>query len=133
MINYVEILEKNLNGVLATQDGDKVKTRVFQFLFAYGKKAYFCTSSDKPVFKRLQANPNVSFCVFSPDFSLVLSISGKVVFDDDLVLKAKAIFENPLIGRIHLQPNNPIFKLFYIDVEEVKTFSFAEGPKTYSV
>lgn len=133
MINFEEILEKNPNGVLATQDEDKVKTRVFQYLFAYGKKTYFCTSSDKHIFKRLQANPNVSFCTFSPDFSLVLSISGKVVFDDDLKLKTKAIFENPLIGRIHLIPTNPIFKLFYIDVEEVKTFSFAEGPKTYSV
>jgi len=52
MINYAEILKANPNGVLATQDGNKVKTRVFQYLFADGKKVYFCTNSEKPVYKQ---------------------------------------------------------------------------------
>lgn len=38
MIDYAEILRKFPNGVLATQDGDKVKTRYFQYLFCDGKK-----------------------------------------------------------------------------------------------
>ena len=52
MINYAEILKANPNGVLATQEENKVKTRVFQYLFADGKKVYFCTNSEKPVYKQ---------------------------------------------------------------------------------
>ena len=132
MIDYAAILKAAPNGVLATQDGQGVKTRVFQFLFADGKKAYFCTNSQKSVYKQLKANPNVSFCV-PGDFSPVLSVNGKVAFVDDMVLKARALDENPLIKTIYNSPDNPIFKLFYIDVEEVETFGFSEGPKTYKL
>ena len=132
MINFSEILKTNSRGVLATQNGNKVKTRVFQFLFADENKVYFCTSSDKAVYAQLQANPNVSFCTFPQNFSPVLSINGKVVFVEDLALKARALDENPLIKRIYNAPENPIFKLFYIDTEEMDTFSFADGSKTYN-
>jgi len=133
MINFAEILKTNPNGVMATQDGNKVKTRVFQYLFADGNKVYFCTNSEKPVYKQLQANPNVSFCTFPQNFSPVLSINGKAVFIDDLTLKTKALDENPPIKGIYKTPDNPIFKIFYVEVEEVETFSFTEGPQTYKV
>jgi uncharacterized pyridoxamine 5'-phosphate oxidase family protein len=133
MINYAEILKAIPNGVLATQDGNKVKTRVFQYLFADGNKVYFCTNSEKPVYKQIQANPNVSFCTFPQNFTPVLSINGKAVFVEDMALKTKALEENPPIKGIYQTPDNPIFKVFYISVEEVETFSFAEGPKTYKV
>ena len=131
MINYAEILKANPAGVLATQDGNKVKTRVFQYLFADGKKVYFCTNSEKPVYKQLQANPNVSFCTYPQNFTPVLSINGKAVFVEDKALKARALDENPPIKGIYQTADNPIFKIFYIEVEEVETFSFAEGPKSY--
>jgi len=130
MIDYAAILKANPNGVLATQDEQGVKTRVFQFLFADGKKVYFCTNSEKPVYRQLKTNPNVSFCVPS-DFSPVVSVNGKVVFVEDLDLKTRALDENPLIKTIYNSPNNPIFKLFYIDIAEVETFGFSEGPKKY--
>ena len=133
MIDYAKILKSNPNGVMATQDGNKVKTRVFQYLFADGNKVYFCTNSEKPVYKQLQANPNISFCTFPQNFSPVLSINGKAVFVDDLSIKTKALNENPPIKGIYQTPDNPIFKIFYVEVEEVETFSFAEGPKTYKV
>ena len=133
MINFSEILIANPNGVLATQDGDKVKTRVFQYLFTEDNKVFFCTSGEKPVYAQLQTNPNVSFCTFPQNFSPVLSVNGKVVFVEDLALKAKALDENPLIKGIYQAPDNPIFKLFYIDVEEIETFSFKEGPKIFKL
>jgi len=133
MINYEEILKANPNGVLATQDGNKVKTRVFQYLFADGKKVYFCTNSEKPVYKQLQANPNVSFCAYPQNFTPVLSINGKAVFVEDKALKARALDENPPIKGIYQTQDNPIFKIFYIEVEEVETFTFAEGTKSYKL
>lgn len=47
MIDYAAVLKENPNGVLATQDGSKGKTRVFQYLFTDGNKVYFCTSNKK--------------------------------------------------------------------------------------
>lgn len=131
MVNYAEILQQFPNGVLATQDGDKVKTRYFQFLFCEGKKVYFCTANDKPVFKQLKANPNTSFCVTSPNFNPVMSVNGKAVFENNLALKNRALDENPSIKGIYQSGDNPVFELFYIDVAEIETFDFANGPQTY--
>lgn len=133
MFDYTAALKANPNGVLATQDGGKVKTRVFQYLFADGSKVYFCTSNQKPVYNQLAANPQVSFCTYPANFAPVVSVNGKVTFVDDQALKARALDENPGIKGIYNTPDNPVFELFYIDAEEVETFSFAEGPKTYTL
>jgi uncharacterized pyridoxamine 5'-phosphate oxidase family protein len=133
MIDFASILKVNPNGVLATLDGGKVKTRVFQYLFSDGKKVYFCTNSEKPVYKQLQANPYVSFCTYPQNFTPVLSVNGKVVFVEDKGLKTRALDENPGIKNIYKTPDNPIFKIFYIDIEELETFSFTEGPKSYKI
>jgi len=132
MFDFIKVLEENPNGVLATSAADgKPATRVFQYLFAEGSRAYFCTSSEKPVYAQIQANPNVSFCTYPQDFTPVVSVNGKVVFVDDPALKARALDENPAIRGIYESPDNPVFKLFYIDAETVDTFSFAQGPQSF--
>lgn len=133
MVDYVSILEKNPNGVLATHDGDKLRTRVFQYLFADGGKVYFCTSSEKAVFAQIQKNPNVSFCTYPQNFSPVLSLSGKVSFAEDKELKERALNENPGIKSIYGSSENPIFKILYISVEEIETFSLTEGLQQYKL
>lgn len=133
MIDYAAILKANPNGVLATADGEKIKTRVFQQLFCDGKRVYFCTSNEKPVYRQIKANPHVSFCTYPADFTPVLSVNGKAVFISNIVLKTRALDENPGIKGIYKTPDNPVFELFYIDVEEVETFSFSDGPKTYAL
>jgi len=119
--------------VYSTQDGQGVRTRVFQYLFADENKVYFCTSNNKPVYEQLRANPKVSFCTYHQSFNPVLSVNGKVVFTEDIMLKTRVLDENPLIKGIYQTAGNPIFKLFYIEVEEIETFSFAEGPKSYKL
>ncbi|MDR2245843.1 MAG: pyridoxamine 5'-phosphate oxidase family protein [Treponema sp.] len=133
MFNFEPILKENPAGVFATQDGAKVKTRVFQFLFADGKKVYFCTNSGKSVYAQLTANPQASFCTCAKDFSLVLSVNGSAVFVEDIGLKTRALEENPGIKEIYKTPDNPVFKIFYLDVETIETFTAAEGPKTYTL
>jgi uncharacterized pyridoxamine 5'-phosphate oxidase family protein len=130
MFDFQAALKANPNGVLATQDGGKVATRVFQYLFSDGNKVYFCTSSEKPVYAQLQANPYVSFCTYPANFTPVVSVNGKAVFVDDMALKTRTLDENPGIKGLYSTPENPVFKLFYIDAEVIETFSFAEGPKT---
>jgi uncharacterized pyridoxamine 5'-phosphate oxidase family protein len=73
------------------------------------------------------------FCTYPADFNPVLSLNGKVVFVDDLNLKARALDENPEIKGIYNTPDNPVFQLLYIDVAEIETFSFAEGPQSYKL
>lgn len=133
MIDHEAILKKNPLGVLATRDGDRLKTRAFQYLFSDGHRAYFCTSNQKPVYQQIKAWPRVSFCVHPANYSPVLSINGPAVFVADPALKKRALDENPGIRGIYQTPDNPTFELFYIQVEEVETFSFAEGPKTYAL
>ncbi len=128
--DFSAILKANPNGVLASKDGQGLKTRVFQYLFSDGNKVYFCTNSEKAVYAQLKADPNVSFCTYPQNFAPVLSLNGKAVFVEDGSLKKRALDENPMIKNIYKSHENPIFKLFYIDVKEVETFSFADGPKT---
>ena len=132
MINYAELLTRNPSGVFATLDGETIRTRVFLFLFADGNKVYFCTSKEKRVYSQIKENPNVSFCTYAPDFSPVLSLSGKAVFTDDARLKTRAMDENPMLKQVYAGPDNPMFALFYIDVKEVETFSDSEGVRKYT-
>lgn len=131
MINYVSILEQNPSGVMATKNNEKVKTRVFQYLFAEGKKIYFCTSSEKAVYAQMQSDANASFCTYPPNFAPVLSLSGKVTFVEDTALKERALAENPLLQTIYGSAKNPIFKMLYLEIAEIETFSLAEGLKQY--
>ncbi len=114
MIDYQAILKANPNGVLATQNGQGVGTRVFQFLFADGNKVYLGTSIEKPVYAQLQACPYVSFCTFPANFSPVLSVNGKVTFVDDMALKTRVFDENPTIKNIYKTPDNPTLRPIHL-------------------
>lgn len=133
MIDFNKILKENLYGVFATSDGGKPKTRVFQYLFSDGNKVYFGTTNDKPVYHQLKENPYVSFCTYSQDFAPVLSVNGKAVFANDMSLKIRAMDEYPAIKALYKSPDNPIFEIFYIEVEEVDTFSFEHGAVKESI
>ena len=135
MIDYAAFLKDNNCGVLASLDdqGMGIRTGVIEFLFGEGNKMFFCTSDGRPLFKRVTANPMVSFCVNLPDYSTVLSINGKVVFVDDLELKQRALDSLPQIKRAYKTADNPVFKVYYIDVEFVDTFDFENGPQTFMV
>ena len=47
MINFEEILNQKVNGILATIGEDGPETRVFQSLWAENNKVYFCTGAQK--------------------------------------------------------------------------------------
>lgn len=132
MINFEEILNKKVNGILATINEGKPQTRIFQSLWAENNKVYFCTGAQKDVYKQLVSNPNASFCVENK-FSPVLSVNGEVSFSDELEYKKRAFEILPMLENVYQTPTNENFKVFYIDIKEVKTFSYAEGPKEYSL
>jgi len=133
MIDYVKVLEENKVGVLATSIDGQPKTRVFQYLFTEDDKVYLCTSNLKPIYKQLQENPHVSFCTYNAAFNPVLSVNGKAVFVDDITIKDKIIDTFKDIQAIYQEASNPAFEVFYIDVTDIETFSFTEGPKYYTL
>ena len=130
MINFEEILNQKVNGILATIGENGPQTRVFQSLWAEDNKVYFCTGAQKDVFKQLVSNPTASYCVENK-FSPVLSVNGKVTVVEEIEYKERAFEILPMLVNLYETPTNPNFKVFYIDIKQVKTFSYAEGPKEY--
>jgi uncharacterized pyridoxamine 5'-phosphate oxidase family protein len=128
---FAYILEKYRNGVLANRNGEYLRTQIITFSFAEGNKAYFCTTSNKPMYEQLVAYPYVSYCTFPEDFEPVLSINGKVVFIDDKDTIEQALESNYYAKKNFKDSNNPLLKVFCIDVEEIETYS-SDGPKVYA-
>lgn len=127
---FINVLRENPDGVLANKNGEKIRTQIITFQFLDGNKIYFGTNSEKPLYKQLLDNPNVSYCTFPNDFEPVLSLNGKVVFVEDRDLKARALDEGEYLKRHYKSPDDPKLKLFYIDVEEIETFG-NDGAKIY--
>jgi Uncharacterized conserved protein len=126
-IDFVSKIKENPMGVMATQEGTYSKTRMFQFLFAENEKIFFCTNSEKAVYQQIINNDNVSFCTHGSDYTSSIAVSGKAIFIDDKKIKEKVLEENPMIQSIYQSADNPVFKVFYIDVKYIEQFDFASG------
>ncbi len=120
MIDYIDIIKQNPNGVLATQSNSSLDTRVVHSLFAEDNKVYFCTKGEKSMYAQLMANPDASFCCYPPNYSPVLTLNGKVSFVDDMAFKTRVMEESGIVKDNYQTADNPAFKLFYLEVEEVK-------------
>jgi uncharacterized pyridoxamine 5'-phosphate oxidase family protein len=127
---FLPVLEKHRNGVLANVNGKTLRTQIITFSFVEGRKAYFCTTSDKPLYEQLLADPRVSYCAFPPDFEPVLSLNGNAVFEEDRALKERALNGNSYSKRHFKTVDNPLLRVFYIDVKEIETYG-SEGPNVY--
>jgi uncharacterized pyridoxamine 5'-phosphate oxidase family protein len=130
--DFAQILEEYRDGVLANRNGETLRTQVITFSFAEGNRAYFCTTSDKPLYAQLVEFPSVSYCTFPEDFEPVLSINGNVIFIEDRLLKERALESNYYAKRNFKHIDNPLLKVFCIDVEEIETYG-SEGPNRYAV
>jgi len=129
--DFNHILENYRNGVLANRDGEKLRTQIMTFSFTEENRAYFCTTSDKPLYEQLVSYPYVSYCTFPEDWEPVLSLNGKVVFVDDKATKELALESNYYAKNNFKSADNPLLKVFYIDVETIETFGY-EGTNIYS-
>lgn len=118
-----EILDffmKNPVQYLATVGLDgKPKVRPFQFMLEENEKFYFCTCNKKNVFKEIEKNSYVEFCIMDKNMSWART-SGKVVVTKDLNMKKKIIENNELVKEIYKSYDNPSFEIFYL--EDMKYF-----------
>jgi uncharacterized pyridoxamine 5'-phosphate oxidase family protein len=101
-------------GNLATVDDGKPRVRPFAFMFAENGRFYFCTSSDKEVYRQLTECPFIEFTITSQDMHW-LRISGEIKFDEDISCKEKCFANYHMLKDIYQSPDNSLIKLFYLE------------------
>lgn len=105
----------------------KPKVRPFQFMMENQGKLWFCTSSEKDVYKELAANPYAEITTSAADFSWI-RVSGKAVFVDDRDIKGSILEHSPLVKSIYKTPDNPVFAAFYLSEAEAVVSDFSGNP-----
>lgn len=102
------------------------KMSPIMFLFEKEGKLWFCTNSEKDVYKEMKANPNIEVSTSSPSFAWI-RISGTAVFENNMEVK-KGCMEIPLIQGIYQTADNPIFEVFYLANATAVMADFSGNP-----
>ena len=115
MNEVIKFLQENPVQYLATVGRDgKAKCRPFMFAGELDGKLWFCTNSQKDVYKDLQANPYTEISVSSPEYAWV-RLHGKAVFENNMAAKAMSL-------------SNPIFEVFYLEDAHGAIADFSGNP-----
>ena len=115
-------------GYLATVDAGKPRVRPFAFMFAEGGRYYFCTSSTKEVYRQLIECPFIEYTRASEDMHW-LRMSGAITFDEDIRLKENCFANYPILKDIFQSPDNPVFKVFYLEHGKASIDSLTAEPR----
>lgn len=131
MKEVIEMLVAPGFGNLATVENGKPRVRPFAFMFAENGRFYFCTASSKEVYKQLLACPYIEYTKTSEDMQW-LRIRGEIKFDEDMRPKEKCFKTMPMLKNIYQSPDNPLFKVFYLEHGTAAIDNFSpEPPKTF--
>ena len=109
---------------LATVDGDNARVRPFGVCEIYNGRLYLTMTKVKDVFKQLTKNPRFEVCATKPDVSGWIRVSGKLVNDDDLVMKRALFAQNPELTRFYGTPEG--MAALYITDGEARFFSYSD-------
>lgn len=116
--------DQSVVGYLATVDDGKPRVRPWQFMFEENGRLYFCTASTKEVYKKLLATPYIEYSKTTKDMVWV-RVSGKIQFDDDIKKKEKTFEHAPVLKNIYQTPDNPVFKVFFLEHGKAAVNSFS--------
>jgi uncharacterized pyridoxamine 5'-phosphate oxidase family protein len=114
-------------GYLATVDNGKPRVRPWGFMFEENGRLYFCTSSSKDVYKQLMASPFIEFSATNKDMVWVRA-SGKIQFDENMKQKEKCFEVAPMLRNLYQSPENPVFKVFYLEHGQAVIADFSPKP-----
>lgn len=114
MEEIIKLLNETRYGFLATVENGEPRVRPWGFMFEEGGKFYFCTNNTKDVYNQLEATPHVEFSAMNKNFVWV-RIRGEIKFIDDVKVKEKVLASNDMVRSMYKTPDNPIFKVFYIE------------------
>jgi uncharacterized pyridoxamine 5'-phosphate oxidase family protein len=128
MQEILRFFKENPVQYLATSGLDgKPKVRPFQFMFEQEGKLWFCTNSEKEVFKELSADSHLEICISAPDYSW-LRIAAKAVFADDSQVKERMLVHSPLVKNLYKTADNPLLKAFYLEEVEALVSNLPKKP-----
>lgn len=127
MEKVIELLKGSQYGYLATVDDGKPRVRPFGFMFEEEGKLYFCTNSNKDVYKQLSILPYVEYAITTKDM-VTVRINGEIKFCEDIDKKEKALNASELVKRGYKTADNPIFKVFYIEHGTATISDFSGQP-----
>ncbi|GLI39345.1 pyridoxamine 5'-phosphate oxidase family protein [Geobacter hydrogenophilus] len=130
MKEVLEMLAVPCFGNLATVDGGKPRVRPFAFMYEENGRFYFCTASNKEVYRQLTETPFIEFTRTTDDMRW-LRIGGEITFDEDIRSKEKCFANYPMLKDIYQSPDNPLFKVFYLEHGAASVNSLAGPPKTF--
>jgi uncharacterized pyridoxamine 5'-phosphate oxidase family protein len=112
----VKFANENPVTYIATTEGDQPRVRAFLMWFADKTGFYFQTGTIKETVKQLKANPKTEACFFNSKNpgGVMMRVTGKVEFIDDIDLKRKVIDNRPFLKAWGFTPEDPKLVLFRI-------------------
>ncbi len=114
-------------GYLATVDNGKPRVRPWGFMFEENGRLYFCTASNKNVYKQLTTVPYIEYSKTTKDMVWV-RVSGEIQFDEDIKKKEKILELMPFLKERYQSPDNPVFKVFYLEHGKAVIDDFSPNP-----
>lgn len=115
---------------LATVDNGKPRVRPWgtAYLSEETGRMYFSTSSTKAVYQQLLDVPYVEYSKTTAANAWI-RVSGEIRFDDDPKIKEVIFQHEPGLAHIYKSPDNPVFKLFYLDQAAVTVDDYTPNPQ----
>ncbi len=133
MKQILDLINEVHAGYFATVEGNQPRVRAFGFGYYDDGKFWFCTSSAKKVYDQLKATPYAEIMFTKPDFSKYVRLSGHVVFDEGTEAKKKVMEAMPGVAALYKSPDNPIFKVFYLEKGQAVLETFPNKEQPYIV
>lgn len=123
----LEILnDQTIFGYMATVEDGLPRVRPMGFMFEEAGRLYFCVTTNKNVYNQIFKTPYIEYSKTTP--SVVWTrVRGEVIFDDDIKKKERIFEEHPELKAALQTPENPLFKVFYLEHGEAILSDFVHG------
>ena len=97
----------------------KPKVRPVQFMVLEDNRLWFCTNSEKAMYKELTACPSIELCgsrLESDEIQTAwIRLSAEVVFEDNRRVKQQIMEKSYIVHELYQNnPDHPLFKVFYL-------------------
>jgi len=124
MEKIFKFLDENIEGTLATVEGEKPRIRVFQIMKRADKTLFFATSAHKHVYSELTENPCVEFMSWKGN--VFVRVAGKADFSVDDETQQEIFRNNAVLQRIYGDYRKLVY--FKVDPEAIEYFDLSPTP-----
>ena len=116
---------------IATMDGGQPRVRPFGVAVEYEGKLYIQTSSQKPVFRQIMANPKVEISAMA--HGKWIRLSGTLVRDDRREARKAVLDACPELRNIGYDEDDGKCEVLYFDSATADICSFTEPTETITL